>query len=320
MNKKISIVIPVYNAEMYIRNCVNSVLTQTYDNLEIILVDDGSSDGTFDICSELSLIDDRIKVFHKSNGGVSAARNYGIDQATGYYICFIDSDDWIEERYLESFFKYGSDCNFVSQGILFDDNKKTWPFFIYDDRVIESNYDFYFSKNKIIENGCPVGKLFCLKIIRDKNIRFPEEISFHEDHVFVLRYLQHVHSIHLISESLYHYMKLGEVTLSSNRRFSINQLCTAAVLMISEIDVLTSIFNLVNISYLKSIYSDLGAYMLYQSLNGLEKDPTSLEKTQLISLAKQLLKYPLRCKYFLYLHLLILNLNFVVLLHRLKNK
>lgn len=91
----ISIIIPVYNVEKYLDRCVNSVIKQTYSNLEIILIDDGSSDSSGILCDELAIKDSRIKVTHKKNGGVSSARNCGMEIATGEYIAFVDSDDWI---------------------------------------------------------------------------------------------------------------------------------------------------------------------------------------------------------------------------------
>ena len=96
MNTLISVVIPVYNVEKYLRQCLDSVISQSYRNLEILLVDDGSTDGSGDICDEYKDRDERIQVFHLENKGLSAARNYAIDRAHGTYIAFIDSDDWFE--------------------------------------------------------------------------------------------------------------------------------------------------------------------------------------------------------------------------------
>ena len=101
MTHKISIVIPIYNTSKYLRRCINSVLNQTYTNIEIILVDDGSTDDSPAICDEFSLKDGRIKVIHKENGGLSSARNAGIDNATGEYIGFVDSDDYVSSQMYE---------------------------------------------------------------------------------------------------------------------------------------------------------------------------------------------------------------------------
>ena len=101
MNNKISVIIPVYNVASYLEKCVKSVIAQSYTDLEIILVDDGSNDGSSEICDELKEIDSRIVVIHQENQGLSVARNTGLDRATGEWIAFLDSDDWIEKEAYE---------------------------------------------------------------------------------------------------------------------------------------------------------------------------------------------------------------------------
>lgn len=117
-NPLISVIVPVYNTDQYLRKCIESICNQTYTNLEIILIDDGSQDNSPAICDEFAQKDNRIKVIHKENGGVAAARNAGLDNATGDYIGFVDSDDFIEksmyEKLLDASVKYGADlslCN-----------------------------------------------------------------------------------------------------------------------------------------------------------------------------------------------------------------
>ena len=104
MSDLISVIVPVYNVEDYLDRCINSIINQTYKNLEIILVDDGSTDSSGRKCDDFALKDDRIKVLHKENGGVSSARNAGLDVATGDYIGFVDSDDTIESNMYELLF------------------------------------------------------------------------------------------------------------------------------------------------------------------------------------------------------------------------
>lgn len=99
---KVSIIVPVYKAEPYIRKCIDSILSQTFTNFELLLIDDGSPDNCGKICDEYAELDTRVHVFHKENGGVSAARNLGLDHAKGDYVCFIDSDDWIDPDMLET--------------------------------------------------------------------------------------------------------------------------------------------------------------------------------------------------------------------------
>ncbi len=105
MNEKVSVIIPVYNGEKYLDNCIKSVANQTYKNLEIIVIDDGSTDRTVDICEEWKEKDHRVRVLHKPNGGRGSARNAGLAMATGEYIHFVDADDWIEEDAIESLYK-----------------------------------------------------------------------------------------------------------------------------------------------------------------------------------------------------------------------
>lgn len=120
MNELITVIVPVYKVEPYICRCIDSILLQTYKNLEIILIDDGSPDRCGQICDEYANIDKRIKVIHKQNGGLSDARNTGLEISTGNYISFVDSDDWIHEKYIEKLYKIlretNSDisvCNFI---------------------------------------------------------------------------------------------------------------------------------------------------------------------------------------------------------------
>ena len=94
--KKLSVIVPIYNVEQYLKKCLNSIVNQTYKDLEIILVDDGSPDGCPQLCDEYASLDNRIKVIHKKNGGLSSARNAGLDIATGDYVTFVDSDDYLE--------------------------------------------------------------------------------------------------------------------------------------------------------------------------------------------------------------------------------
>ena len=105
MDDLISIIIPAYNVEKYISKCLESIIKQTYSNIEIILVDDGSTDKTSEICDEYEKKDDRIKVIHTENRGVSEARNKGLENVKGNWITFVDSDDWIEEDFCEVLLK-----------------------------------------------------------------------------------------------------------------------------------------------------------------------------------------------------------------------
>ncbi len=128
MKPKISVVLPIYNVEKYLETCVKAMTGQTYQNLEIILVDDGSPDGCPALCDELAKTDERIRVLHKENGGLSDARNAGTQIATGEYITFVDSDDVVTDTYVEYLYslieKYGCDMSLCTHTVVFEDGKK----------------------------------------------------------------------------------------------------------------------------------------------------------------------------------------------------
>lgn len=123
-NKLISIIVPVYNMEKYIDKCINSIINQTYKNIEIIIVDDGSTDKSNKMIDKYKKIDKRIKVYHKKNGGLSDARNYGLEKATGEYIGFVDSDDYIENNMYEILYnnliKYKADISVVNYNLVYE--------------------------------------------------------------------------------------------------------------------------------------------------------------------------------------------------------
>lgn len=123
-NKLISIIVPVYNMEKYIDKCINSIINQTYKNIEIIIVDDGSTDKSSKIIDKYKKIDKRIKFYHKKNGGLADARNYGLEKATGEYIGFVDSDDYIENNMYEKLYnnliKYKADISVVNYNLVYE--------------------------------------------------------------------------------------------------------------------------------------------------------------------------------------------------------
>lgn len=124
MDPQISIIIPVYNSGNTLNRCIDSILNQTFTDWELLLVNDGSTDRSGELCDEYASKDQRIKVFHKKNGGVSSARNTGLDNATGSWLTFVDSDDFIDTTFLDSFIKSQS-CDLYITGIQFINNTTT---------------------------------------------------------------------------------------------------------------------------------------------------------------------------------------------------
>lgn len=210
MTPKFSIIVPAYKAELTLKRCVESVISQTYDNWELILVDDGSTDNTPSMCDEYSAKDSRIVTVHKENGGVSSARNIGIEKASGEWITFLDADDEFEASYLSYFVDGAGNDEF--QLSFFTDYKSE------HDGVMKVNHvgneDFY-SKDrfndfllKYIDD--PILKtvhsnFFLTRIIKEKEIRFNKNIRAGEDHAFVLEYLQYVDSAKIMKGNGYVY-------------------------------------------------------------------------------------------------------------------
>lgn len=205
INDLISVVVPVYNVEKYLKKCVASILNQSYKNLEIILVDDGSPDNCPKICDEFSKKDKRIKVIHKKNGGLSDARNAGISVAKGSYITFIDSDDYIEKNYVEilynSILVNNSDIAIGSHVVLYDTGLK----------IDKSTGDSYVSNTKeilekILYDEIDISawaKLYKINLF--KNIKYPKGRLF-EDTATTYLLVDSAKSISVISKPIYNYV------------------------------------------------------------------------------------------------------------------
>lgn len=208
----VSVIIPVYNTEKYLDRCINSVLAQTLSDIEVLLIDDGSTDGSGKICDDYARKDKRIHVIHTSNQGVSHARNRGLEQAKGEYISFIDSDDWIDSNMLETLFLLIktrhtdlSTCGYTieeEQGnIIYNVNiRKTY---ILDKwKAISSLFHDSYYRYK----GNLWDKLYDKKIIDDYQIRFNNNIYYNEDRLFIFQYLNHCHYITYTTTPYYHYI------------------------------------------------------------------------------------------------------------------
>lgn len=202
----ISVIVPVYNVENYIDECVNSLINQTYVDIEIILVDDGSTDNSGILCDNFAKIDSRIKSLHKSNGGLSDARNYGINHSSGKYIMFVDSDDVVDKNIvyeLHEHLKYNLDSDLVvSQLTHFYDGKDPNYFHSLNTKLMtneEAIEDFLYQK-VIPTSAC--GKLYKKDILTD--IRFVKDQRF-EDNEFVFKILLNSNNIIFSESKLYAY-------------------------------------------------------------------------------------------------------------------
>ncbi len=219
----ISVIIPVYNGEKYIEKCVKSVISQTYSNIEIIIVNDGSTDKTLNICSNIK--DNRIVILTQDNTGVSAARNYGLDNAKGNYVIFIDADDFVEENMLEVLYnnikKADYDISICNYKIIENINV------IYNKCDEKSNDNNNFALNLLRPNmykGYLWNKLIKKECIG--KIRFINDIYIMEDLVFLLDISEKVHNVYFAPEKyLYNYVKRMDSAMNKidERYLSINK-------------------------------------------------------------------------------------------------
>lgn len=209
---KISIVIPIYNAEDHLQRCVDSVLNQTEKNIEIILVDDGSKDNSIEICKNYLNQDKRVQLIHQENSGVSAARNRGIEQACGEYIGFVDSDDWIEPNMYECLLR---EANQASADIVICDART-----VYEDGKIQADTITQLSGNQILQKSEFTPSLLlemagsawrCIyknhryndKLQKQKTILFPLGVKFSEDRIFNLYAFGQANKICYIKKAFY---------------------------------------------------------------------------------------------------------------------
>ncbi|WP_373260060.1 glycosyltransferase family 2 protein [Phocaeicola vulgatus] len=214
----ITIIIPIYKAENCIKRCIDSIINQTFTSFELLLINDGSPDSSGKICDEYAQTDQRIKVFHKKNGGVSSARNLGIQKSNGNFICFIDSDDWIEPYHLEALYQTYQTyhCDLIINGYAKEKkNSKTIQVHtgIYTTKEIPNGIT-ELKRNQLL--GYPWNKLFKKDIIEQYNIKFDHSITLREDEIFVLQYLTHCNSIQCTDSISYHYIEL-ENSLSKKK-------------------------------------------------------------------------------------------------------
>ena len=184
----VSVIVPVYRAELYLDKCIKSILGQTYDNIELLLINDGSPDRSGEICDRYAQTDERIKVFHKQNAGVSAARNTGLMNAHGKWIIFVDSDDWLEVDCIEKCLKLINEyhLDFLQFGLKrVDDNGRVLSADGKETAVLSA--EEYIRTGKI--GICVGGGIFKADIIQAANLRFDTDLKLGEDQLFVYRYI-----------------------------------------------------------------------------------------------------------------------------------
>lgn len=215
MGKKpeISVIVPVYNVSLYLSRCIESLRSQTFHSFEVLLIDDGSTDGSASLADEWAGLDNRIRAFHQANAGVSAARNRGLEEAVGRFVCFVDADDWVYPSYLEAlhaalpadeeeglviegFTEVFPDGRTSGSGISLPD--KYWP---------KAEFGQLFRQEAISQLGYSCAKLYARSLLERYHIRFPAGIHCCEDLLFMLEYLLHGNYVVFGAARYYVYVK-----------------------------------------------------------------------------------------------------------------
>lgn len=204
MKDKVSIIVPIYNVEQYLEECVNSILNQTYNNIEVLLVDDCATDKSGDIAKQFEEKDSRCKyIKREKNGGLSAARNTGIKNATGDFLCFIDSDDWISDDYVQSMLELAKKDN--SEIVVCD------YYMVIEDRYEDGNSLIQINNNSTKEEKIAyIRNHACTKMFKkefwiNQGLMFPEDIKRGEDMGVTIPLLTYANNISIINKNLYYY-------------------------------------------------------------------------------------------------------------------
>ena len=239
-SKLISVIIPVYNCENYLDKCLRSVLSQTYENLEVLLIDDGSSDSSPEICDKDSEQDARVKAFHIKNGGVSNARNFGMSQANGDYIAFVDSDDYIMtdmyEKLLSKASETNSDMVFCRYQKVSDDGSITEENHGLEEFIKEQDLSVFIvhTKNLVMGSSC---RILYKKSFVD-SLKFNSDLILGEDLLFVLELLTSTKNIAYVPNVLYNYYYNNNVNyrkyVSNPRYLSSQELLAAKIAALLE--------------------------------------------------------------------------------------
>lgn len=215
----ISIIVPVYKAEKYIHRCVDSILAQSHTDFDLLLIDDGSPDNCGAICDEYANLDGRVRVFHKENGGVSSARNFGIEKSKGEWITFIDADDYVHPDFLSSLYAK-HDADLIIGSFLLVGSDESWDGILPNEKYGRDVLRLKLEKSDFVPNHrAPWGKLYRRDIIVDNHILYDPKVTLSEDWLFTLEYFQYTHSIRTIGAPYYYYERGNVDGLSQNYRY-----------------------------------------------------------------------------------------------------
>ncbi|MEK6485902.1 glycosyltransferase family 2 protein [Myroides odoratimimus] len=265
----VSIIVPIYNGEQFLEECIVSMLNQDYTDYEIILINDGSTDNTEIICNKFKEKDSRIKYFYQENAGVSVARNNGIKEAKGEWLCFVDSDDYLEPCYLSIFLNaldsLDSDVLIVQELFkIINGNKEL----IKNNagKIDANDFTTLLEINNVLSIGYSVCKFYKLSIVRQNNIFFDKNIKFAEDLLFMLEYIKYIDHVVFVNGSGYNYRILNNS--ASTKIYSFNQYMYVRNKLEIELDFLcieNSSMRSLKISESLGMFSFLSLNSLYVS-------------------------------------------------------
>lgn len=292
----ISIIIPVYNAEAFLHECLNSICQQTFTNFEVWMINDGSKDSSGKICDSFVQKDSRFHVIHKSNSGVSSARNMGIEAANGEWIAFVDSDDTVDTEYLQTLYRSTSQADpetLFMQGFKTVKNNsvretREFPHQRFHSQEISS----CFHDLLIHRSGYPFGKLYNIHIIRKHHIRFNEQIHYAEDVMFMLTYICHITTIQTLSGAHYNYYIRNNNSLSQ-RIFSFESEYACYQTYLSLIDRIKKRFDMPDDKLLKP-YQVISEYLVRRCIGSLYQPETRKKFAARMGILKSITPQQLR--------------------------
>ena len=270
---KISVIVPIYNTGKYLNRCIDSILAQTFTDFELLLIDDGSTDNSGVICDEYAANDTRVKVFHKENGGVSRARNLGIDSAQGEYLSFIDSDDYIRPTMYEELIKIAGKfnvdlvCSDIEQNgkVLLN---KTPSLRKIDKQEIHDTVLPYFTFNDTLGTGAYTTMLIRRSVLNENKVRFYEDFAFQEDTMFMINVYANISSMYYLPKTFYEYTTHPSGLYSAYRKGDGSNFVKARKIMLSLIEKYNIPVNIknFNVGYLYNI-----SWFVYRTLRLKEK-------------------------------------------------
>lgn len=264
MSPKISIIVPVYNAESTLHKCVDSIIHQSYQDWELLLIDDGSIDTSATICDEYAQQDKRIKVFHKANGGVSSARNVGLDNAKGEWITFVDADDFLNSDSLFNMISAIDESDIILSSVRELDGVSYKEYIIdsINTKNIQETAHWLANFNHFIILTTPWSKLLKTSIINNYKLRFDVRFCSGEDSLFLYQYLCHIEKVTCIDRISYNYITSNGLSI---RLLSLKEINGILQEIITALERLSNRFQ---IDFIHSYYNTLEYFIMRYDFSG----------------------------------------------------